>query len=240
MLVCCPVVVELLDWVPHGAYIRFKTFWTILGGGMHKARMLRTSFSLLDNQSMKFCSEMKYWRSLNMHVTVTVIQTHPQFCRMILVSLFFGVQFPLFHAYWFVASFLVRSATSIMLVLGHFSVLFRLTKIMSIEKFSVLQYTTRLCKMLPAISNPAIVGVTMSTVHSKPCGYVALKHWGIGNCIALLQQLEKVFPAPKGGKAHKCPKKGEERAKWLCKVGQLPFFFLVQKYWNGCLGMGTD
>jgi hypothetical protein len=173
-------------------------------------------------------------------VTVTVIQTHPQFWLMVLVSLFFGVQFPLFHAYWFVASFLVRSATSIMLVLGHFSVLFRSTKIVSIEKFSVLQYTTRLCKMLPAISNPAIVGVTMSTVHPKPCGHMALKHWGIGNCIAPLQQLEKVFPAPKGGKTRKCPKKGEERAKWLCKVGQLSFFLLVQKYWNGCLGMGTD
>jgi hypothetical protein len=61
-----------------------------------------------------------------MHVTVTVFQTAPHFCLVILLSLFFSFRFLIFMlADW--PCYVIRSEVSVTLLSGHHSFLFRLT-----------------------------------------------------------------------------------------------------------------
>jgi hypothetical protein len=61
-----------------------------------------------------------------MHVTVTVFQTAPHFCLMVLLSLFFRFRFLIFVlGDW--PCYVIRSEVSVTLLSGHLSFLFRLT-----------------------------------------------------------------------------------------------------------------
>jgi hypothetical protein len=61
-----------------------------------------------------------------MHVTVTVFQTAPHFCLVVLLSLFFRFRFLIFMlADW--PCYVIRSEVSVTLLSGHLSFLFMLT-----------------------------------------------------------------------------------------------------------------
>lgn len=64
----------------------------------------------------------------------------------------------------------------------------------------------------------------MSTVHPKPCVYMALKHLGIGNCIARLQQSEKSSERQKEARLISVQKRVKKGPSDCAKLGSYPSF----------------